>query len=384
MKRICSHHIGGRSGNRAFPFLAKFEKDLVNVLYDADQDCIAQVENRNKALGSELHVLPYCVGGEHVDEITFNINYDPSGSSLMDMNEEYASWYFYFRKYQYDCIIKETFKTMEKRTLQVVTLDEILANNPAIMPPDILSLDTQGTEYEILQGAQNALNSNALAVIAEVEFHPIYKGQKLFGDVCSLLAEQGFQFVRFIKYFLEYSPFRWPVGLRGEGFQNSTDALFFKKLDNIENIEDLCRRQTMLDKLAFISIVFNQFEYALECIHKSRECQEFPDFNEIDKEKCSYIKLLREIEMEAKKHNRFPPTFAQKYSFEQSKARFDVESDFGCQDRKDTVDCDNYDQIKLEEYDDSEVEKILRKYELQKQADVIKKMRIGQMRALEG
>ncbi len=233
MRRICSHHIGGRAGSRAFPVLPEFEKDLVNLLYDADRDCIAQIENRNKNLDSELRVLPYCVGAEHADEVTFNINYDPFASSLRNMNEKYASWYFYLRRDGYDYIMKDALKTVEKRKQQMMTLDEILENDPTLMPPDIFTLDAQGMEYEILQGARNAIESNVLAVITEAEFHPLYQGQKLFGDVFSLLTEQGFEFVQFTKAFLECSPFRKSIGLRGKGFLTCTDALFFKNLNCI-------------------------------------------------------------------------------------------------------------------------------------------------------
>lgn len=93
MKHICIHHIGGRGGNRAFPVLGSFEKDFVNVLYDADKDCIAQIEDRNKKLQSKLIVLPYCIGEKNKERIVFNITYDPFASSLREFNEEYDSWF---------------------------------------------------------------------------------------------------------------------------------------------------------------------------------------------------------------------------------------------------------------------------------------------------
>ena len=41
-KKLSVHHIGGRAGSRAFPILKHFEKDIINVLYDADADCMEQ------------------------------------------------------------------------------------------------------------------------------------------------------------------------------------------------------------------------------------------------------------------------------------------------------------------------------------------------------
>lgn len=61
--RISVHHIGGMAGSRVFPILDKFEKDIIDVIYDADSDCLDQVKEDNESLGSKLHLLPYCVGG---------------------------------------------------------------------------------------------------------------------------------------------------------------------------------------------------------------------------------------------------------------------------------------------------------------------------------
>ena len=297
MKHICTHHIGGRAGNRAFPVLDSFEKDFVNVLYDADRDCIAQIEARNKKLQSELIVLPFFFGEKNKEKAVFNITYDPYASSHREFNKEYDSWYFYFRREEYDYILSEATKTVEKRVQKMVTLDGLLTKNTSPPPPDILSLDVQGMEYEVLQGAKKVLKSNVLAIITEIEFLPLYKGQKLFGDIFSLLKDKGFHFVKFLKI-AEFSPYRAAIGLRGEGFQSWGDALFFRKIEDIKNIKDLSIQQEMLDKLAFISIVFHQFEYALECIKQSKECRKLIGLDKDDEKKYSYIKMLREIEIE--------------------------------------------------------------------------------------
>ena len=82
MSKLSIHHIGGRGGSRSFPVLPVFENDIVNVLYDADQDCLDQVEAYNRKLQSDLHVLPHCLA-EKSGPVTLNINYDPYTSSLL-------------------------------------------------------------------------------------------------------------------------------------------------------------------------------------------------------------------------------------------------------------------------------------------------------------
>jgi len=318
--RISVHHVGGRAGSRVFPVLDKFEGDIINVLYDADPDCLEQIRQRNKCLKSELYVLPYCVA-ETCKKGVFSINYDPYTSSLKEFNQDYSSYYTWR---DCDYMLSQAFKSMKKLELDLVSLDYIFqSDNPLVPPPDFLSLDTQGSEYEILLGAKKTLNSNVLALAIEVGFHPHYKGQKLFGEISAFLSEQGFDFIIFPEIFT-VTPFRAPVGLRGEGFQSFADALFFRNINQIENsngtVDYKC--YSMLRKLAFIAIIFNQFEFALQCLNKSKQVCPF-DTAAGQEEGLAYCKFLREFEdCFTKMQKIFPPTFNEKYSFEESKARF--------------------------------------------------------------
>jgi FkbM family methyltransferase len=62
---------------------------------------------------------------------------------------------------------------------------------------EIIKLDTQGTEFEILQGAKRTLDDRTVAIVTEVAFCELYKGQKLFSDVELLLRSHGFSFYGF-------------------------------------------------------------------------------------------------------------------------------------------------------------------------------------------
>ncbi|MGK0238672.1 MAG: FkbM family methyltransferase [Candidatus Pelagisphaera sp.] len=62
---------------------------------------------------------------------------------------------------------------------------------------EFLKIDTQGSEFEILQGARNVLERNTVAIVCEVSFFEIYKDQKLFSDIESYLRELGFSFYGF-------------------------------------------------------------------------------------------------------------------------------------------------------------------------------------------
>jgi FkbM family methyltransferase len=315
------HHVGGRDGSRAFPYLKKFEGDVVNVLYDADPDCLVQIRESNQYIESQLHVLPYCLGDAR-KTTTFNINYDPYTSSLYESNPDYNSYYGF--NINHDYIWSEATKVREKRRVEVKSMDYVLrVANIQIPPPDFLSIDTQGSEYEILLGAKETLKSSVVAMVIEAEFHPLYQGQKLFGDLAKLLSDSGFDFVRFLSMD-EMSPFRGPIGARGEGFHMSANALFFRRINDIDKIEDELQHYIMYQKLAFIAIVFNQFEYGLECLSRCKDSAIHDSIRQ-ELEEITYYRFLRKLEEKIERVPKIlPETFASKYTFEESRSRFEA------------------------------------------------------------
>jgi methyltransferase, FkbM family len=320
--KISIHHIGGRSGSREFPILDLFERDFINVLYDADVECIEQIKEYNENLESELYVLPYCVGNNN-EIAELNIMYDPYSSSLRELNDEYKNFYIHSRGVDY--IFSDTVSIIEKRKVDLVTLDWIIENNTNIPKPDFISMDTQGTEYEIIQGGMKTIKENVVGLVLECGFHEIYKDQKLFGEITKILSDNGFYFVKFMN--LETaSPYRAPIELRGEGFNTGCDALFLRKISNIQKLEkeDIVKR-TMLQKLAFISIVFNQYEYGIQCLN-SIKLQNCKNIFRLDEEKYEYITFLEKLEVIMKNlSDNYPKTFTSEFTIEQSKARFKAE-----------------------------------------------------------
>lgn len=311
------HHIGGRFGNGGFPILPMFERDMVRVYYDADRDCIEQVRELHADAEAEVRVLPYCVGGENAKG-TLHINYDTSSSSLYPLNPEYAPYYFF--SYNHDFLASDSMRTVERREVDVVSLDHVVSSGATeFAPPDFLSLDVQGAEYAILTGAAKTLGANVLGLVIETGFHPVYQGQRLFGDVHALLDKAGFHFVQFLR-FQDYTPFRAYIGMRGKGFHKQADALFLRKVGDLERtVADQEVRRTMLRKLAFIALVYDQTEYALDCL---RHCGTNAGTGR-PASTSRYETFLDDIECSAAKMpKRFPRLFSEKYSFEVSKRRF--------------------------------------------------------------
>ena len=85
--------------------------------------------------------------------------------------------------------------------LETELLDTVLfERNPDVSHwGELIKLDTQGTEYEILQGADRTLTERTVAIVTEVAFCELYKGQKLFSEMELLLRKHGFSFYGFSK-----------------------------------------------------------------------------------------------------------------------------------------------------------------------------------------
>jgi len=73
----------------------------------------------------------------------------------------------------------------------VRTLDALMLEK-TVTAPHLVKLDVQGYEMEVLRGGEQALKS-AVAVISEVSFIELYKGQCLFNDLIGFLAARGFR-----------------------------------------------------------------------------------------------------------------------------------------------------------------------------------------------
>ncbi|MBL8645178.1 MAG: FkbM family methyltransferase [Rhodospirillaceae bacterium] len=74
------------------------------------------------------------------------------------------------------------------------TIDAALVTHP--MDADVLKIDTQGAEYEILEGARDTLTNALFAVIAETWTVEAYTGIKPAWDVMRLMADNGYAVMR--------------------------------------------------------------------------------------------------------------------------------------------------------------------------------------------
>jgi FkbM family methyltransferase len=257
--KLTIHHVGGRDGNVSFLAPSSFNRDLLHVIFEADANAIAAIHAARQNHDSQSIIVHACLA-ENAGTACFHITLVPHGSSLLEPPQQLDS-YQNQRGIDYDA---KTLEIVERRQVETVSLDEAVAgdnDHPRLPPPDFLSLDTQGTEHDILRGAGRCLSS-ACGVITETLFAKAYQGQKRFQDIYDLLDREGFAFVRWEHLYESNGP-RAPIGLRGSGCLNFGDALFLRRPWTID-----AQAKTHLKKLCFFSVVYGHLEYAVSCLDR--------------------------------------------------------------------------------------------------------------------
>lgn len=86
---------------------------------------------------------------------------------------------------------------LEKRVVEVTTLDSIFRETPAMKRPILLKLDTEGHELKALQGARSLIQATEV-VIAEVSIAKRFEEGYEFEDLILFMRENGFYLVTFL------------------------------------------------------------------------------------------------------------------------------------------------------------------------------------------
>lgn len=189
------HHVGGRGGTTTLNL-----KKARTFLYDADP---------------QANGLHYCLGAKHGNGV-LKITANKYGSSLFWPDPSFFAYHCAEATDTYGQMLR----VIETLPVEIWTLDEVIAREK-LPAPEVLSIDTQGSELDILKGARKALSTvNTLAV--EVEFVPIYVDQPMFQDIFSWLWTAGFEFRKLLTAY--YVKREGEVAVLGFG-----DALFERR-----------------------------------------------------------------------------------------------------------------------------------------------------------
>ena len=252
---ITYHHVGGRDGTFSFNPPLSFLKSLNIYLYEADESCL---DNTHDSILSGIKIIP-CLLTDQEGLQQFHLNVSANTSSIFPLNERYKD-YNRLSPEGYEYPLGVTHQLDKLLKLQSHSLN-YLCNQSTLPFPEILTIDAQGAAYEILAGANLALD-NCLAIEAEAEILPLYKGQKTVGDVIAMCEEKGYIFCS-LGNPRRLRPFRMPIGQRGDGVDMVCHALFLK---SPEIVARQVNANIALVKLIFIAIVFGAFDVAFKAI----------------------------------------------------------------------------------------------------------------------
>ncbi|MSP00842.1 MAG: FkbM family methyltransferase [Acetobacteraceae bacterium] len=226
------HHVGARFGNSPFPIPEQFTRDVEVVLFDADDDCVEGLLERDAAAGVRRRIVSTWLSDTD-GEVEFRLTVNASASSLLEPSE--ASRGFVQPIFGIDWDVAGCATVIERRRLKASRLDTLLASRPDIPAPDFLSLDTQGSELAIIAGAANSIRESVIGLIVEVEFIDLDERVPRFGAIAGQLEAAGFHFAGFHDM-IDAQASRQPIGRRSNGFPVAADALFLRRVDSVTGL----------------------------------------------------------------------------------------------------------------------------------------------------
>lgn len=185
----------------------------------------------------------------------FYLMANPSMSSMHKPDEKILSEYFNsineFKEWRKQLnIIGET-------KVETITIDDFVKER-GINFIDYLKLDTQGTELEILKGAENSLKEKKIGVIkTEFAFISLYQNQPTFTQIDQYLNSHGYKLIT-CEFNYDQSYFsrkhgekpKWGIG---------GDAYYCINSEGTDETEKILRMGVVLGALGFISNSANFF-----------------------------------------------------------------------------------------------------------------------------
>lgn len=262
-------HVGGRgSGIGPIADLIKVLKDDVDLtIFEAD----FTLENAGlPKIIEDAKIISKCLSN-YIGKSEFNINVDSRSSSLFKVSHE-AIDYLTPNRWGDSC------KTVKTITVDVTTINELIKNKE-IKSPHFISIDAQGSEYNILEGASTSLSNDLIAIITEVEFREIYENQKLFSDIDLFLKKYNFKLFHFFNW--QHWRYQNKSSHEDTGFPLTSEVLYLRDFNYfLKKEDDVSVKISNLVKLSMLASFFEKSSYAnmiIEYIEKNFK-SEFEEF----------------------------------------------------------------------------------------------------------
>lgn len=171
-------HIGACLGEEK-PYYETLNPEKI-YWFEPNPNLISELENRIKSDKYESILFPYAVGKEN-GSLPFNIigddnNTNPGCSSLRGLKEHSAMY--------------PHIKWKDSIMVDVVNIDTFIIQNNLVQEFDLVSLDTQGNDFDILTSSEFIFTAKAIVIeTAELE---LYDGQIVEKELTEFLESKGF------------------------------------------------------------------------------------------------------------------------------------------------------------------------------------------------
>lgn len=119
-----------------------------------------------------------CAVGNSIGEVEVNISANSVSSSILPMLQSHMQ-----------AAPHAGYIGIDKCDL--ITLDSVLPTYFETSKSALLKIDTQGYEWQVLDGAEDLMN-NARGVLIEMSLIPLYEDQKLWQEIINRLESEGF------------------------------------------------------------------------------------------------------------------------------------------------------------------------------------------------
>lgn len=123
-------------------------------------------------------VFSRCALGAQNGEVEINIAGNSMSSSLLPMLESHI-------------LAAPHAAYVGRESVPLLTLDSVAAEYVATCKNPFLKMDTQGFEWEVLDGAENVL-PHIRGILLELSLIPLYEGQHLWQEMIGRLEKEGF------------------------------------------------------------------------------------------------------------------------------------------------------------------------------------------------
>ena len=205
--------------------------------------------------GGRVKTYPLLIGDGR--EVTFHVNRFDATSSMLRGNHSLATQFG---------LLDHCLDTVETRSLQSYRMDDVLPTAGEAARVDLLKIDVQGAAHDVLANAPNVL-ANTLVCHVEVEFAPVYLGEKLFGEIDLLLRAAGFCFVDFFS--LGRQRYRRFEGSVDRAFHRGRtlwgDCVYIRGLD----MESVLSAEELFRIAVIVHCCYNKQDLAAELLGRS-------------------------------------------------------------------------------------------------------------------